>query len=686
MAVSDKLKQRKAQAAGEQPSDSSPSKKGAPNAQEKVVVSKRVKAATEKKGRREKFERIRMWVSVLTSMTMKDRGKIPDDIGDNILISNNMYTTKLYMTSIVRIVELSLQTPITLVGCIREALKKDNIPCICDVTFKNEDFDVRIKDAGLQSRIQGWENSLESDISSARMKERAARCLYTVKVAESGSRLMKTRMYLQLSAKTGTDLDNAEKCVYRYLNSIECTYMPIYSDVQKTLEYIALIADSKDETVKDVAPIITSYQTLAEMFPNCGSANDRKGYYVGVDILKGLEYYIDFGSITSARNIYVVAPSGVGKTVLAGNMAQSALESGSAGCFMDIKGNEYNNLVNSVGGYVVSLRQVSTEFINSWIMRKEDVDDAGADAYFKQRYAYSKRQMTILSGITDRQKLNELEELLDGFHDSLYVSLGVLSDNRNTWDRTLKLHPYDIYDTFVEYMTPEMRSRYPFSKELIGNLRIYMSRNGSKSFVFKREFDYASILKSRAISFDFGILAEGGDTTDVDLNLFRLKFLYMRKLNSEFVTANYALGRRTFKILEESQIVSSDILRMYVEEYTLRRSQMQDTILLGNSVSALMDKELAKPIIENTRCLFVGALGKEARNKVIEEFGIPFLKDLLVLPGSKPEYANTFVCYNMMQTKRIFPLIKVIMDKDKKYKVFTPVKEENQATGIRTER
>ena len=403
MAVSDKLKQRKAQAAGEQSSDSAPSKKGAPSAQEKVVVSKRVKAATERKGRREKFERIRMWVSVLTSMTMKDRGKIPDDIGDNILISNNMYTTKLYMTSIVRIVELSLQTPITLVGCIREALKKDNIPCICDVTFKNEDFDVRIKDAGLQSRIQGWENSLDSDISSARMKERAARCLYTVKVAESGSRLMKTRMYLQLSAKTGSDLDSAEKCVYRYLNSIECTYMPVYSDVQKTLEYISLIADSKDETIKDVAPIITSYQTLAEMFPNCGSANDRKGYYVGVDILKGLEYYIDFGAITSARNIYVVAPSGVGKTVLAVNMAQSALEAGSAGCFMDIKGNEYNNLVNSVGGYVVSLRQVSTEFINSWIMRKEDVDDAGADAYFKQRYAYSKRQMTILSGITDRQ-------------------------------------------------------------------------------------------------------------------------------------------------------------------------------------------------------------------------------------------------------------------------------------------
>ena len=160
----------------------------------------------------------------------------------------------------------------------------------------------------------------------------------------------------------------------------------------------------------------------------------------------------------------------------------------------------------------------------------------------------------------------------------------------------------------------------------------------------------------------------------------------MRKLNSEFVTANYTVGRRTFKILEESQIVSSDILRMYVEEYTLRRSQMQDTVLLGNSVSALMDKELSKPIIENTRCLFVGELGSRAREKVVEEFNIPFLEKLLTLPGSKPEYKNSFVCYNMMQDKRIFPVIKIIMPKDRRYKVFTPVKETNAATGIREER
>lgn len=648
----------------------------------KTTGAERVKTANRKRQKREHFERLRMWISVLASMTMKDRGKIPDDIGDNILISNNMYTTKLYMTSIIRIVELSLDTPVTLMGCIRDALRKQKVNCIVDYTLKNEYFEVRLKDAGLRSRIEGWENSLESDLSTQRMKERAARCLYTVEVAASGEPLFKTRMYVQVGAKTGHDLEAAEKVIYNYLSKIGCTYMPVYSDVQKTLEYISIISDRRDQDIKDVTPIVTSYRTMAEMFPNCGSFNDIKGYWLGINILNGLHYFIDCSTITSARNFYVVAPSGVGKTVIAENFAQSALEQGAAGCFMDIKGNEYNNLVNSVGGYVVSLRQTSTEYINTWVMNKDDVDDNGAEAYFNSRYAFSKLQMTVLSGLTGRDVLNELEELLDNFHDAMYVSLGVIPDNRNSWQRTVNLNPYVVFEMFLEYMTIEMRQKYSFAKQMLGNLRIYMSREGSKSYVFKREFDYAPILKSRAISFDFGILSEGGDTHDVDINLFKLKFLYMRRLNSEFVTANYTQGRRTLKILEESQIVTSDILKMYVEEYTLRRSQMQDTLLLGNSVSALMDKELAKPIIENTRCLLIGQLGKEAREKVVEEFGIQHLSDLAKIPGSKAEYQNTFLVVNMMQDKKNYPIIKVMLRKDKKYKVFTPVKESNSSSGI----
>ena len=79
-----------------------------------------VKRSTEKynegKYKPERFMWVKMWISYLVSLTMKDRGKIPDNIGDRILISNNMYITKLYMSTIIHIYELGTSTPVTLMS------------------------------------------------------------------------------------------------------------------------------------------------------------------------------------------------------------------------------------------------------------------------------------------------------------------------------------------------------------------------------------------------------------------------------------------------------------------------------------------------------------------------------------------------------------------------------------------
>jgi hypothetical protein len=242
-----------------------------------------------------------------------------------------------------------------------------------------------------------------------------------------------------------------------------------------------------------------------------------------------------------------------------------------------------------------------------------------------------------------------------------------------------------VFDRFEKYLTPQKRAQYNIHKTVIGTLRMFMSATGSKSYVFKREFDYAKILHSDTLAFDFGIL---GDATisDIDEDLFRLKFLYMSKLNGEFTTRKYAEGKRTFKILEESQVVSDEIMKMYVQEYTLRRSQNQDTLLLGNSVQALQNSEIAKPLIENTRGLFVGELTLDARKVVIEQFGLKHLEDHIKIPGSSNRYKNCFVFINNMQNKNLYPIIQVEVEKNddgkfKKYKVNTPVKEKNVMSG-----
>ncbi len=650
----------------------------------RTSVRKSTEVYNEGKPKPEHFLWVKMWVSYLISLTMKDRGKIPDNIGDRILITNNMYITKLYMSTIIHIWELGPNTPITLIGILNSALRDRGNRAILDVTCKNSLYEYDPKNSGLQSRIRMWENNLDSDIVSKKMKERSARCLYTVEVAQSGKILKNTRMYLTVRAKDIRTLNNAEKIIYDMLGQMGCAYLPAHGNMRQMLEYVSLFG-GKNEDLKGTVPVMTSNVVLSQIVPNCGSYNDISGYYVGQNVLNGSPYYIDFSTITVARNMYAVAPSGVGKTVLALNMAQSAYENGSACVFMDIKGNEYTNFINATNGYVVSLRPNSIEYINSFVMHKEDTTQENAESYFKSRLNFSKQQMIILSGVKDRQTLLELEELLDEFLDTLYISVGSIPTNMNSWAATEQLDPYEVFDRFERYLTPQKMSQYNLHKTVIGTLRMYMSSTGSKSYVFKREFDYARILASDTLSFDFGILGDTS-TSDIDIDLFRLKFLYMSKLNGDFTTRKYAEGRRTFKVLEESQVVTEEVMRMYVQEYTLRRSQNQDTLLLGNSVQALQNNVAAKPIIENTRGLFIGELTTDARDVVIEQFGLQHLEDHIKVPGSSNRYKNCFVFINNMQNRNLYPIIQVQIEPDengkpKHYKINTPVKEKNIMGG-----
>ena len=642
-------------------------KKSAQESLQKAIANKH-------KYKKLRFITIRALMSYFASQFMKDTGKIPDNIGNNMLITNNMYITKLYMSSIIQIKELGAGSVITLIGEVNRQLRSKGNKCILDVSIKNEKYRYEPNNSGLTSRIRAWEKTLDMPWASKKSRERAARCLYTVKQAASGKQLKQSRIFLTLRAKDIDQLNAGEKIVYTVLDSMGSQVEAVYGSLKDRLDYISIVG-GRAVDINKVASVMTSNQVLADMTPNVGAYNDKVGIQMGVNIWNGSPYVIDFSRIAVARNLYIVAPSGVGKTVLAMNIAQSGYENGCSICMMDIKGNEYSSFIQATGGYIVSLRPTSTEYINSWIMRKEDTSFENAEMYFKARVQFSKQQIIILSGITDKEKLIELEELLDEFHHALYVYLGVSASNPKSWSKTLDLSPYEVYDRFVAYCTPQKRQQYNISNNLLGTLKMYMSRSGSKSYVFTREFDYASILNANTVSFDFGILASN-NVSDVDMDLFKLKFLYMRKLNSEFITRKYSLGIETIKILEESQVIDDSLMKMYVEEYTLRRSQRQHTILIGNSVQALMDNELAKPLIENTTGLLVGDLTDEARNLVLKSFHIEYLRDKLDLIGSRPEYKNTFLFFNKMQDRQLFPLLKVVLDPEAdKPKVLIPVKE-----------
>lgn len=647
---------------------------------EKQSARSKVLHQSEKRAKSQKlhFKRTRMWIHYILSSMQKDRGKIPTNIGNRMMITNNMYITRYYMSSVIHVETMGLLTPITFQSELVRFLRREGCHAVIDVTMKNMPFDAKLEDAGLRSRIKLWKQTSQFENASEHEKEIAARCLYTVDMAQSGESLFKTRMFITVRAKTGTELTAAEKAVYTYLNKIHAERNQITANLREVLSLMSIIADKKSQDLKDMKALITSEQVLAELLPNSGSLNSKIGPYIGINVRNGTQFKIDWKDITYARNIYICSPSGKGKTVLAQNICASAAEDGYSVCIQDIKGNEFNNFIKSTGGYIVSLRQNSAGYINSWQMHKEDVLDENASMYFMQRLAFSKEQILILSGIEDYEARNDLEELIDSFHEALYAELGVLASNRNTWKNTLQLTPFSVYEKLRDYLTPEVISKYPaVSKKVMGSLRMYMSKGGSKSYIFTGEFDYAAVLRSNTVMFDFGLLE--GSSELKDPVVFRLKFAYMQKLNAEYIAYKFKHGIKVLKVLEESQIVADlpDIMKGYVEEFTLRRAQGQTTLMLGNSVSIMLDSKNGKPIIENVTGLFLGGLEEGAAEIAIQRFGLEAYRSWIEELNADERYRNAFLFVNRMQPHAAIPIVKVIWDKSKDYKLFKAVAQSN---------
>lgn len=646
----------------------------------KTNAAKNISRAKNKKISSERFETVHMWFYYLAAMMTKDIGMIPDNIGNRILISSNMYTTKLFLSSIIQITELGMKTPITTFQMLNDYLREKGCSAIVDVTIKRQPMTISTKDSGLSSRRRTWQLQLDKDFILDKQKEMAARCIYTCEQLDKGVKLYYTRIFLTLRAKTGTELTLAEKLVGDWIASIGGSYLPITATVKQTLDYISIISDKMSREIKDVKALVTSNLTLAQMFPNCGAFNGEEGIYMGVNLLNNTHFNLDFEKITVARNLYVVAPSGVGKTVIAIGFVCSCLEKPNWRVFInDIKGNEWMSICKSVNGLSLSLTPLSKQYINSFKMDPEHIDHEHAEEYFTDNFNLSKETMIILTGASDPDVINEMDQLTEMFLNTLYNGLGVLASNKNTWHNTFDLDPYVVYDTFVDYMTPTMIKKYPLAGErMLNSLKKTMSREGSKSFIFLEEFNMFDVYKSRCVVANFGMLRYS-QISEVDKPIFKLKFAYAQRIKAAYVQYNYNSKCETLVVDEESQIVPPDTMHTYIEDFTLRRAQRQTTLLLGNSIQALLDNTISKPLIENVRGLLIGTLPMEAREQVIRQFDLSDKRDLLMKVGSSAEFANSFLFINNMESNPVVPILKLILDEEKakthKYIAFTPTKD-----------
>lgn len=623
------------------------SKKPATVPQKQETVAAKLNEKHKEKRKKERFITSRMWISTLLSKFFTDRGTIPDNIGNNILVSNNVCITKNNITAIIMVTEMSEATPLAWTADLVQTVKDQTDGVIVDITLKNQNYYPDITPTGIGSREKSWRSTLDNPIMPEEYVRRSARCLYSLDIARTGVALYKERIYIKIRAKDGTKLKKGIQATSSYLSKIGAKYKRIQSNLDEHLAYMLLMSDKKPEHLKDLPPVIFSLETFAESMSDSQGTNDDKGVLMGYDNLSGSAYMVDYKSTANAKNIMIEALSGWGKSFMGSYWLYPFYADGFNLAIMDIKGNEFDAITQALHGVHLSMRNTSTRYINSFRWNPREVFDVDALTYSNERFRVSKEKMMIICDMDEKME-SRAEALLEEFLRYVYRSIGATYDNMNTWYRTDKLNPYVIFDMFERYLSNEILNKYSdVAMKMLERLRIYMSRDGSKSHTFRDAYEYYDVLETRCLTFDFGILES---STNNDRVLFHLHVVDMIMINDEYVSHKKKKGQWTVKLLEESQIVDDWLTKVYTREMTLRRSQNQVTILLGNSVAALAANPLSRPMIENINILCLGSLNKSSRKFLKEEFGLSeaetnVLDDIQV----NPDRARQFLLVNRME-------------------------------------
>lgn len=600
------------------------------------------------------FAAEKMWLSVIISKIRGNKGQIPEDIGDKIYIGENMYVTKKYMSSIIMIKEFSLDTVLAFTSDMIKTVKSAVPQIIIDFTIKNNKYEIDLKEPGLKERINQWTEQLNNDSVPKRIKERSAWLLYSYNILKSGQTCFTSRCFITVRAKSNSVLQEALKQCEKYLLEYNIDYSIIKSDINRFLNMIAPVINKNDKSMKDLPFVVSSSTSLAEILPVTQGLNDEYGTFLGIDRRNENAYMINLRATAKAKNFYVLGPSGEGKTFLVITWLIDMFADNYSISICDIKGNEFTAFTLACGGKIISMKY--SYYINTFKITKEELSsEETPEDYFRNNVKLSKIMLIILAN-EGQNKYSKVSSLIEEFMEAMYLQLGVSPENINTWDRTEILTPFKVFELFKKYISQDIKEVYSdIIDGVISNFRTYLEPSGSGADLFMKEYNIKEIIDTRVLTFDYGLLDKN---RTVDPVVLALKGFFEKLLTDRFIQSNKEKKLHTVRILEESQIISKAQKKMYAEEMSLRRSQNQINIMLGNSIAALKNDKDSEIILDNINIWVLGRLSRSNMKYLIEEYSLDDYENEMNEINKNSNLDRTFLVINKLHRNTTSAMLK----------------------------
>lgn len=597
----------------------------------------------EKNTKSRRFAVWKMWFGIFISRLFPDRAAIPENIGNSVVINNNMYITKTAITKLVLITDLGLTSPIAFMSEATLAVKQRVHDVNLDYVIKGASYSPNLTSGGLTSRLTQWRRVLDNEESSTDSAERAARLLYSADVARSGIYEIKGRFYIRVKATTGVKVAAALKALENYLDDCNVEYRVIADDVDTHLKYTAMLSNKTISKINDVPYNIFSSETIAELLPDVQGLNDSSGVLLGINERNKQPYLIDFKQSSNAKNILLVGLSGFGKTFLVISWLFDFSSQGYNICLCDIKG-EFRSFVKGRSGTILSMGSSSHSYVNTYVFPNKNPEDP--IAYFNSRFSESRERLRIILNLSPDKESRGLE-LIDRILLGFYNNLGVLRENPNTWARADTCVPDTLYEYFMSHVAVALRPEYPdIIPAAISAFKMYLSKDGAAASMFENPISVEDVIETDVLSFDFGLLE---DTQVPDEIIFKLRVRDMELIDSEFGRAKKAKHEWVVFVGEESQVVKDFVMETYKNKITLNRAMNYITVILGNSVTALADNPIARPILDNINIFAIGLVYKSSREYLVKEFGLEGYMQELEDMAEENYLDNTFLLVNKMQ-------------------------------------